>query len=396
MLQDPDLEKLAVESRQRLVQEFAETHADLRERSRRIPTSEAQQLADNLSCPFQIATLAYLIDMDGILGAREAVNLFSAELERLAAVGEEVPNLPGNVMEFALAEGRWIEYIYGKFIREMEVRVRELANAEGFLEEESPAVEKAVALILSRSKVAETFVAPLVEAWLSEHKKSTSEDMLMLVGPALTKWKKSTLKGKLSHLQRRSQAFFRKLGVILSSDTSESATVDLWTKRLNELVEALGKPLNQMSVKAAAHLLVHIAPRKIGRGDKSAYVAVSAASTRGNKAEPDLSSPFDFLERDALLAKRRPSEDRNQFLRDRIGRVLRFLQHQGSTVSEGVEHVLKELEDRLHLKAVPMDEIVEKCQAELANVSVDMQEEVAVKQVLNYITIYAYGEMPPS
>ncbi|MHA2117764.1 MAG: hypothetical protein ACW98J_02500 [Candidatus Thorarchaeota archaeon] len=393
MLQDPDLEKLAVESRQRLVQEFAETHADLRERSRRIPTSEAQQLADNMSCPFQIASLAYIIDMDGILNAREAVNLLSAELERLASVGEEVPNLPGNVMEFALAEGRWIEYIYGKFIREMEMKVRELANSEGFLEEDSPAVEKAVALIWSRSKVAETFVAPLVEAWLNEHKKSTSEDMLMFFGLAITKWKKSTLKGKLSHLQRRSQAFFRKLSVILSSDTSESATVDLSTKRLNELVEALGKPFDEMSIKAAAHLLVHIAPRKIGRGDKSAYVAVGAASTRGNKAEPDLSSPFDFLERDVLLAKRRPEEERKDFLMDRIGRVLRFLKHQGSTVSEGVERALKELEDRLNLEDVPMEEIIDRYQAEITGVSVDMQEEVAAKQILDYITIYSYGEV---
>lgn len=393
MLQDPDLEKLAVESRQRLVQEFAETHADLRERSRRIPTNEAQQLAENLSCPFQIATLAYIIDMDGILSAREAVNLLSAELERLASVGEEVPNLPGNVMEFALAEGRWIEYVYGKFIREMDMKVRELANSELFLEEESPAVEKAIALIWSRTKVAETFVAPLVEAWLNEHKKSTSEDMLMLFGPAITKWKKSTLKGKLSHLQRRSQAFFRKLSVILSSDTSESATVDLSTKRLNELVEALGKPLDEMSIKAAAHLLVHIAPRKIGRGDKSAYVAVGAASTRGNKAEPDLSSPFDFLERDVLLARRRPEEDRREFLEDRVGRVLRFLKHQGSTVSEGVERALKELEDRLNLEDVPMEDIIDRNQAEITGVSVDMQEEVAVRQILDYITIYAYGEL---
>jgi hypothetical protein len=393
LLQDPDLEKLAVESRQKLVQEFAETHADLRERSRRIPTSEAQQLAENLSCPFQIATLAYIIDMDGILSARAAVNLLSAELERLAAVGEEVPNLPGNVMEFALAEGRWIEYVYGKFIREMEMKVRELANAELFLEEESPAVEKAIALIWSRSKVAETFVAPLVEAWLNEHKKSTSEDMLMLFGPAITKWKKSTLKGKLSHLQRRSQAFYRKLSVILSSDTSESATVDLSTKRLNELVEALGKPLNELSIKAASHLLVHIAPRRIGRGDKSAYVAVGTGSTRGNKTEPDLSSPFDFLERDVLLAKRRPKEDRREFLEDRVGRVLRFLKHQGSTVSEGVERALKELEDRLNLEHIPMEDIIDRNQAEITGVSVDMQEEVAVRQILDYITIYAYGEL---
>jgi hypothetical protein len=331
--------------------------------------------------------------MDGILSAREAVNLLSAELERLASVGEEVPNLPGNVMEFALAEGRWIEYIYGKFIREMEMKVRELANAEGFLEEDSPAIEKAVALIWSRSKVAETFVAPLVEAWLNEHKKSTSEDMLIFFGLAITKWKKSTLKGKLSHLQRRSQAFFRKLSVILSSDTSESATVDLSTKRLNELVEALGKPFDEMSITAAAHLLVHIAPRKIGRGDKSAYVAVGAASTRGNKAEPDLSSPFDFLERDVLLAKRRPEEERKEFLMDRIGRVLRFLKHQGSTLSEGVERALKELEDRLNLEDVPMEELIDRYQAEITGVSVDMQEEVAVKQILDYITIYSYGEV---
>ena len=394
MLQDPDLEKLAVESRQRLVQEFAETHADLRERSRRIPASEAQVLSEKLSCPFQIATLAYLIDMDGILRAREAVSLLSGELERLANVGEEVPNLPGNVLEFALAEGKWIEYIHGKFIRELELKVRELSNLEGFLDDESPAVEKAVALIWSRSKVAETFIAPLVEAWLNEHKKSTSEDMLMAFGPAITKWKMSTLKGKLSHLQRRSQAFYRKLSMILSSDTSESATVDLSTNRLNDLVEALGKPLEEMSVKATSHLLVHMAPRKIGRGDRSAYVSVGAASTRGNKAEPDLSSPFDFLERDVLLAKRRPEKDRKEFLMDRIGRVLRFLKHQGSTISEGVERALKELEDRLDLKAVPMEELTDKYQAELTGVSIDMQDDLAVKQILDYITIYAYGEMP--
>jgi len=393
LLQDHELEKLAVESRQRLIQEFAETHADLRERSRRIPTNEAQRLAENLACPFQIATLAYIIDMDGILSAREAASLLSAELERLASVGEEVPNLPGNVMEFALAEGRWIEYIYGKFTREMESKVRQLSNLEGFLEDESPAVEKAVALIWSRSKVAETFVSPLVEAWLNEHKKSTSEDMLMVFGSAITKWKKSTLKGKLSQLQRRSQAFFRKLSMILSSDTSESATVDLSTKRLNELVEALGKSLHEMTPKAAAHLLVHIAPRITGRGDKSAYVAMGAASTRGNKAEPDLSSPFDFLERDVLLAKRRPEKDRKQFLIDRIGRVIRFLKHQGRTVSEGVELALKELEDRFNLEDVPMEDLIDKYKAEITGVSVDRQEEVGVKQILDYIIIYAYGEV---
>ncbi|MFW9845678.1 MAG: hypothetical protein ACFFD6_02935, partial [Candidatus Thorarchaeota archaeon] len=132
---------------------------------------------------------------------------------------------------------------------------------------------------------------------------------------------------------------------------------------------------------------------QIGRGDKSSYVAVGAASTRGNKAEPDLSSPFDFLERDVLLAKRRPREERSEFLKDRIGRVIRYLKYQGNTISEGVERALAELEDRLKLEGVPMEELVDSYQTELTGTSIDRQDEVAVRQILDYINTYAYGEV---
>ncbi|MFX1369834.1 MAG: hypothetical protein ACFFAY_14660 [Promethearchaeota archaeon] len=390
MLPESDLEKMAGASRQKLVQEFAETHANLHERARRVPVDSAKLIADETACPLQIATLAYLIDMDGILSARNAVSLLTMELERRANVGDSVPNLPGNVMEFAVAEARWISYIHGKFAHELELKVRELTNLEASVEDESPPVEKAVSLVANRVKLAEGFIAPLLEAWLSEHNKATTEDALLAFGPAVTKWKLNTLRGKLIQIRRRNQALFRKLGSILNG-AADSATSDLSSKRIMDLVDELGLPFDEMSTRAVAHLLLHIAPRPTGRGDKSAYVSFSMASTRSNMTEPDLTSPFDFLERDVHLARRRKEEERTQFLSDRIGRVIRYLAYQGATVSEGVEKCIIELEDRFKAKDVPREDLIDSSQVEIAGTPPSEQGEVAVRIVLNFITSYIYG-----
>jgi hypothetical protein len=328
--------------------------------------------------------------MDGILSVREAVSLLTRELERRANIGDSVPNLPGNVMEFAVAEARWISYIYGKFAHELELKVRELTNLEASVEDESPPVEKAVSLIANRAKLAEGFIAPLIEAWLSEHSKSNAEDALLAFGPAITKWKLNTLRGKLTQLRRRNQALFRKLGTVLDGAV-DSATSDLSSKRIMDLVDELGLPFKDMTARAAAHLLLHIAPRPTGRGDKSVFVSVGMASTRGNKTEPDLTSPFDFLERDVHLARRRKEEERIQLLSDRIGRVIRYLTYQGASVAEGVEKCLIELEDRFKVENAPKENLIDSSQVEIAGTPPSEQGDVAVRIVLSFITTYIYG-----
>ncbi|MFQ5832017.1 MAG: hypothetical protein ACE5H4_04910 [Candidatus Thorarchaeota archaeon] len=390
MLLDPDLEKLAVASRQKLVHEFAETHADLRERARRVPASEAERISEKLSCSFQIAAVAYLIELDGILKARDTNSLLSRELERLASIGDPVPDLPGNVMEFALREGKWVEYLYGKFVRELELKTRELANLESILEDEPLPIEKVIPVLASRIKLAKTFMAPLIETWLTEHPKSTSDDVLIAFGPAVTGWKLSTLRGRLTQLRRRNQAFLRKLAAVLEQ-ASDSATMDMSTGRLHTLIDNLGQPLDQMSVNATAHLLVHIAPRPTGRGDRSAYVAVGMASTRGSKAEPDLTSPFDFLERDVLLARRRPEEERISYLADRVGRVIRYLKYQGNSVFDAVERCIRELEDRFKLQKTTSQDTMESYRSELGGLSMDEQDDKAAEIVLGFISASVLG-----
>ena len=188
VLLEPDIKKLAIESRQRLVQEFADKYANLRERVRRVPEADANKISENLSCPLEVAMISYIINMDGIMGVKQAVRLLSAELQRRAKVGEDVPNLPGNIMEFALTEGRWISHIYGSLVRDLELRVRELANLEEGFEEPSFEVERALSIIATRTKLSETIIAPVIEEWLKEHPKATSKDALITFGQAITKW----------------------------------------------------------------------------------------------------------------------------------------------------------------------------------------------------------------
>lgn len=392
MLLEPDIKKLAVESRARLVQEFAEKYANFRERVRRVPEADAQKISENLSCPLEVAMIAYLINMDGIMGVKQAVRLLSAELQRRASVDEDIPNLPGNIMEFALTEGRWISHIYGNFASQLEVQVRELANLEEGFEGPSIEVEKALSIIAARTKMSETLLAPIIDEWTKEHPKATSKDALISFGQAITKWNASTLNGKFLQVQRRVQALFRVLRESLLT-ASDSFMMDAAISRIDSLIEEVGSPFDEMTLRAVSHFLVHIAPRQAtGRGDRSPYVTVGVSSTRGNKAEPDLTSPFDFLERDVKLAKRRRGKERDEYLKEKIARVLRVLKYQENTHAESVEKCMTEIVERLKITTSQLDKLIEDSKAVLSSAPEAERDSLSVRIVFDFVTSNVYGE----
>ena len=393
VLLEPDIKKLAIESRQRLVQEFADKYANLRERVRRVPEADASKISENLSCPLEVAMISYIINMDGIMGVKQAVRLLSAEPQRRAKVGEDVPNLPGNIMEFALTEGRWISHIYGSLVRDLELRVRELANLEEGFEEPSFEVERALSIIATRTKLSETIIAPVIEEWLKEHPKATSKDALITFGQAITKWNVSTLNGKFIQVQRRNQALFRLLRESLLT-ASESYMMDAAIDRIDVLIEELSVPFHEMTLRAVSHFLIHISPRQAtGRGDRSPYVSIGVSSTRGNKAEPDLSSPFDFLERDVKLAKRRMGEERDDYLREKIARVMRVLRYQENSHVDSVEKCLTELVDRFEIEESQMEKIIEDSKTAIAAAPETERASLSVSIVFDYVTSHVYREV---
>lgn len=392
MLLEPDIQKLAVESRQRLVEEFAEKYANLRERIKRVPDVDAQKISETLSCPLEIAMIAYMINMDGMMTVKKAVGHLTDEFERRATVGEDVPNLPGNIMEYALLEGKWISHIYGSFVRQIELKTRELANLEEGIEDTALEAERALSIIAARTKISETFIAPVLDEWLKEHPKAHSLNALTAFGQGITKWNKSTLTGKFIQVHRRNKAWFRVLRESLVA-ASDSYTMDASIKRLDTLLEELESPFEEMTVRATSHLLLHIVPRRVtGRGDRSRYVAVGVSSTRGNKAEPDLTSPFDFLERDVKLAKRRKEFEREEYLKEKISRVLRVLKYQETTLAESLEKCLTELVERMDLENVNLDEVITSSKEELVNASESERETLTTNLIYNFVTVIIYGE----
>ncbi|MDF1540892.1 MAG: hypothetical protein P1Q69_18490 [Candidatus Thorarchaeota archaeon] len=385
MLRDPDLEKMAVQSQHKLTQEFAEKHANLRERVRRVSVDAAREIAEEMNCPLQVAEVAYLLDMDGITTRRKAVRLLTAELHRRESIGDGVPNLPGNVQEFAVDEGRWIHYIYGSFTREFELKVRELSNLEAVLDEDEPPVEKAISLMNARIKMAEAFLLPVVQTWFKDHIKGTSDDLLVFLGPAVTGWQENTLRGKLRRMKKRNQALFRKLTHIISM-ASDSMTMDLYTKRVDTIVQELDVDIQDLTERAVAHLILHMAPRPTGaRGDRSRFVEVGMASTRGNKTEPDMASPFDFLERDIRLARRRKGIDRDEYIQERIARVLRVLKYQGNDVFSSIEQCVIEINERFKLNIASVGDEVTILKQEFSNSSPDDYDAFAVTIIHQFI-----------
>ncbi|MFX1606812.1 MAG: hypothetical protein ACFFDD_13040, partial [Promethearchaeota archaeon] len=338
------------------------------------------------------AMIAYLINMDGIMGVKQAVRLLSAELQRRASVDEDIPNLPGNIMEFALTEGRWISHIYGNFASQLEVQVRELANLEEGFEGPSIEVEKALSIIAARTKMSETLLAPIIDEWTKEHPKATSKDALISFGQAITKWNASTLNGKFLQVQRRVQALFRVLRESLLT-ASDSFMMDAAISRIDSLIEEVGSPFDEMTLRAVSHFLVHIAPRQAtGRGDRSPYVTVGVSSTRGNKAEPDLTSPFDFLERDVKLAKRRRGKERDEYLKEKIARVLRVLKYQENTHAESVEKCMTEIVERLKITTSQLDKLIEDSKAVLSSAPEAERDSLSVRIVFDFVTSNVYGE----
>ncbi|MGY5871370.1 MAG: hypothetical protein RTV72_03905 [Candidatus Thorarchaeota archaeon] len=392
MLPETDIQKLAVESRKKLIEEFAETYANLRERVKRVPDADARKVSEEFSCPFEVAIIAYMINMDGIMTLRQAVDMFTAELARRSSVGEDIPNLPGNVMEFALDEGRWISHIHGRFTRQLDLKTRNLANLEDVVDTKNLEVEKALSIIAERTKLAETYISPLAEEWRKAHVKSNSADVIAAFGQAITKWNRSTLNGKFKQIQKRNQAHFRLLRQALTQ-ASDSFTIDASISRLDALISELEQPLENLTPRAAAHILLHLVPRpQGGKGDRSHYVDVGVGSTRGNKAEPDMTSPFDFLERDIKLGNRRKGDDRREFLIARIARVLRVLKYQGSDIPECVSKSYSEIIARFDLKDISLNDSVRAANEKLSVALLSERDTLAVEIIHDFVDNHVYSE----
>ncbi|MFW9843926.1 MAG: hypothetical protein ACFFEV_05070, partial [Candidatus Thorarchaeota archaeon] len=139
---------------------------------------------------------------------------------------------------------------------------------------------------------------------------------------------------------------------------------------------------------------LHMVPRpQSGRGDRSPYIEIGVGSTRGNKAEPDMYSPFDFLERDIKLGNRRKGDDRNQFLLERIARVFRVLKYQGSDIPECVSKCFSEIIARFALDDVSFDDSLTAANEKLVDAMITERDALAIDIIHDFVNTHVYSEV---
>jgi len=344
-----------------LRKEFKETYGDLAEKARKVPNKDAEELSERLNVPLEIAKVAVRLELDGILDAESVCDILMREMERLKEVDFEVPNISSYLFNFAVKEGKWIEYLYGPFRKEAEEAVRNLANWERIVSDKETVSEGSIINFLNeRKRIIDEVIEPVMDEWLKTHKKTNYLDATVSLICALEKTSREKAIELLEERKKVLKEFMSKIYEKIK-DVKGIRLFENIKSRVATIIKDLSKPISDLMKETYLELILNSIPRPIPREVQvSQYLFVGGPITRGGKVEPDLVKPTDFLERDIMLAKRRSGEDQVNFLKSSVEKVLKALLEQGMDPGDAVMHVLSEMYKRFDVGEFPEVELEEK------------------------------------
>lgn len=368
-----------------VTKEFEETYGDLAEKARKIPSEKAEELAKKLNVPPEIAKIAIRLELDGVIDAESACKILMNEMERLKKLDFEVPNISSYLFNFAVKEGKWIEYLYKTFRKEAEESVRSLANWERIISDEKAISEGSIINFLNeRKKIIDEVIEPVVNEWVKSHRDSSYLDAALTLICALEKIDKEKAMKILEERKNQLQQFLTNIYNKIK-DVKGIKLFEHIKDRIATIIEDLSKPVADLMKDSYLELILNSVHRPVPREVQvSPYVFIGGPVTRGGKVEPDLVKPTDFLERDIRLARRRHGEDQAAFLTNSVAKVLKTLVEQGMEAEDAVIHVIKEIYSRFGVGEPLVSEMEEKIK-ELIRKSGEDKIKVLSKFLFNHL-----------
>ena len=368
-----------------VTKEFEETYGDLAEKARKVPSEKAEELAKKLNVPPEIAKIAIRLELDGVIDAESACKILMNEMERLKKLNFEVPNISSYLFNFAVKEGKWIEYLYKTFRKEAEESVRSLANWERIISDEKAISEGSIINFLNeRKKIIDEVIEPVVNEWVKSHRDSSYLDAALTLICALEKIDKEKAMKILEERKNQLQQFLTNIYNKIK-DVKGIKLFEHIKDRIATIIEDLSKPVADLMKDSYLELILNSVHRPVPREVQvSPYVFIGGPVTRGGKVEPDLVKPTDFLERDIRLARRRHVEDQAAFLTNSVERVLKTLVEQGMEAEDAVIHVIKEIYSRFGVGEPLVSEMEEKIK-ELIRKSGEDKIKVLSKFLFNHL-----------
>ncbi|MCK5345716.1 MAG: hypothetical protein KAR20_20040, partial [Candidatus Heimdallarchaeota archaeon] len=292
-----------------VIEEFVKTFGDLEEKSRRISDNRAEKLANTMDCSVEIARIAIQIGEDLLIDAETACKLLLKEYNRLTTMGYKIPPILTYEINFAVLEGRWIEFLYSKLSRHIEEKTREISNFESALrgtEAETIPREQVLDFLKLRRDISNSILKPVMMKWLDEHVDSSPLEMGAVFAAAFLRTTYDQVLDKLEQSRKSALEVYNFLWDVVQNTKIESTAIENAKTEIAQIRTELEKKIDDLTVDGFAETMIQVAPKKQATpGQISKYVFIHTPLSRKGMVGPDLTTPSDFLERDILLAKRR-------------------------------------------------------------------------------------------
>lgn len=377
--------------------EFKALYGEFSQKILNVRRDLGKQLAETYNVPLALGIVAYQIDSDGILTGEVVCDLLKREYLRLKATDYAVPSFESAELDFAIKEGQWIEYLYKKFVRQINDRTSTIATVEGMLKSNDIPLEKILMIIYERNRITKGVIAPVLRQWVSTHRATRNFQGALAVGEAILKspGKSENVRLALTNKVEEVRKIFDKLRATLKiADFSQWSPRELEpiTRNINDIEESLSNvdsPFETMSEPSLAELVFQIIPT--GSASPAAleqghYVVVTSPIPRHGEIAPLLEDPYDFLERDIRLAKQR--EDTEEFMRNAVRKVHKILVEKNGSPAEVGANMIVQMHDRFDLAKKPdKEELVTRLSA---FVKKEQTEDLEVKEVIDLDAIYGF------
>jgi hypothetical protein len=377
--------------------EFKASHGEFSQKILNSRRDLGKQLAEAYDVPLALGIVAYQIDSDGILKGEVACELLKREYLRLKTADYAIPGFESAELDFAIKEGQWIEYLYKKFVRQINDRISTIATIEGLTNSKDVPLEKILMIIYERNKITKGLITPLLRQWVSTHRGTRAFQSALVVGEAILKSPDKSEKVRLALTNKVEDVrkIFDKLKSALKvADFSQWSPRELEPimRNINDIEESLSKvdsPFETMSEASLAELIFQIIPSGSSSPaplEKGSYVVVTSPIPRHGEIAPLLEDPYDFLERDIRLARQR--DDSERFMRNAVEKVHRVLVDKNGSPAEVGVNMIMQMQDRFGNTKKPDREGL------LAKLSTfvrkEQTEDLEVKETVDLDAIYGF------
>jgi hypothetical protein len=380
-----------------LNEEFKTSHGELSQKIFRVPRDLAKQLAEACEVPLALGIVAYQVHFDGILTEEVACELLRREYLRLKGTNYAIPTFESAELDFAIKEGQWLEYLYKRFVRQINDRIPTMTTIEGLLNSNEISIEKILMIIYERNKITKGLIAPVLHRWVSTHRGTTAFQGALVVAEAILKSPVKSEKARLALTTKADDVrkIFDKLKCAL-----KVADFSLWSPRelepimrnINDIEDSLSKvdtPFETMSEASLAELMFQLIPTGSASPaplEKGGYVVVTSPVPRHGEIGPLLEDPYDFLERDIRLARQR--DDSEEFLLNAVQKIHQVLvEKNGSPVEVALNMIMQMHERYSAVKKPEREELLMKLGT---FVQKEQTEDLKVTEKVDFDSLYSF------